>query len=371
MQIEIRQKEDTLVVALVGDWTIESPLLRFAPLFNDLAQRDGVRAVAFDVERLGVWDSSLLTFVLDSQQFCKAHGVLFKKETLPDNVAGLIDLSQVVPEKEAVKVEAPPGFLAQLGSRGISIYDDFVSFLHFSGTFAVTLVGFFTFRVRMRWKDFWVIIQANSSGALPIVTLISFLVGVILAFLGAVVLRRFGADYYVSYVVSYGVLRELGALMTAIIMAGRTGAAFAAELGSMKISEEITALETFGIQPMSFLVLPRFLSIFLMMPVLTIYANFVGLLGGMIVSIIMLDVSLAQFLMGILEPVTLNDVLLGLIKATVYGGIIGLSGCLRGLQTGKDAGAVGVATTSAVVTAITHIILANAIIDWVAAVIEF
>ncbi len=370
MQIETRHKESTLIVALVGDWALQSPLLRFAPLFYELEQGEEVRVIAFDVERLGKWDSSLLTFLLDCQQFCEANTVLFKKESLPENIAGLIDLSQVVPEKEVEKEAAGVGFLAQLGSRGISIYDDFVAFLHFSGSFALTLAGLFTFRVRMRWKDFWVIIQANSSGALPIVTLISFLVGVILAFLGAVVLRSFGADYYVSYVVSYGVLRELGALMTAIIMAGRTGAAFAAELGSMKISEEISALETFGIQPMEFLVLPRVLSIFLMMPLLTIYANFVGLFGGLLVAISMLDVSVAQFLMGILEPVTLNDVLLGLIKATVYGGIIGLSGCLRGLQTGKDAGAVGVATTSAVVTAITHIIVANAIIDWVAAVIE-
>lgn len=212
--------------------------------------------------------------------------------------------------------------------------------------------------------------QSNSVGALLIVTLISFLVGLIIAFLGAVVLRPFGAGYFVSYLVGYGMLREMGALMTGIIIAGRTGAAFAAELGSMKITEEIDALKTLGLSPIDHLVLPRVLGLFLMMPLLTIYANFVGIMGGMIVSITLLELSAAQFIGGLLTPVTLSDGLLGVFKGSVFGLIIGLSGCLRGLQTGNDAGAVGRAATSAVVTAITLIILANAIIDWLAVLLN-
>jgi phospholipid/cholesterol/gamma-HCH transport system permease protein len=214
------------------------------------------------------------------------------------------------------------------------------------------------------------VVQSNSSGSLPIVTLIAFLVGVIIAFLGAAVLRRFGAGYYVSFLVGFGMLREMGALMTGIIMAGRTGAAFAAELGSMKITEEIDALRTLGVSPIDHLVLPRMLGLFAMMPLLTIYAAFVGIFGGLIVSISLLDLSPTQFIGGLLTAVTLSDGLLGLFKGTVFGLLIGLAGCMKGMQTGSDAGAVGRAATSAVVLGITLIIAANAVVDWLAALLE-
>lgn len=358
------------MLALAGEWTTRRPLPRFTPFYTSLNSTDEVRAIGFDTVNLGSWDSSLLTFLLETLRYCEDNGLQFKKETLPENIVGLISLSQAVPEAEVLEQDSSKGLLKQLGKKGISIFKDGIAFLRFTGEFAQTFVGLFTGRTRLRGREFWNAVQKNSSGALPIVTLISFLVGLILAFLGAVVLRRFGADYYVSHLVSYGILRELGALMTAIIMAGRTGAAIAAELGSMKISEEISALETLGVSPMEFLVLPRFLGIFIAMPMLAIYANFIGVLGGILVALGMLDVNLTQFITGFLEPISLLDALVGVFKATVFGAIIGLAGSMRGLQTGNGAEAVGVSTTSAVVTAITHIILANAIIDWLAAVIE-
>ena len=201
-------------------------------------------------------------------------------------------------------------------------------------------------------------------------TLISFLVGLIIAFLGAVVLQRFGAGFYVSYLVGYGMLREMAALMTGIIIAGRTGAAFAAELGSMKITEEIDAYETLGISPVDQLVLPRVLGLFVTMPLLTIYSMFVGILGGLVVAVSLIDLTVIQFVGGLLTPVTLADGLLGVFKGTVFGLIIGVSGTMRGMQTGSDAGAVGRASTSAVVTGITLIIMANAVIDWVTAILK-
>lgn len=371
MEIETKHKDDTLILALAGTWSMSRKLPRFAPVIEAERDRGQVRAIAFDTSDLGEWDSSLLTFVLEGLAYCKAKGIEFRKDSLPDNIAALIGLSQVVPEKDTARKGGSGGIIVQLGTYGIAFYDDVVSFLTFCGALASALVGLLSFRVRMRWLDFWNIVQINSSGALPIVSLISFLVGLILAFLGAVVLERFGAGYYVSYIISYGILRELGALMTAIIMAGRTSAAFAAELGSMKISEEISALETLGISPMHFLVLPRFLAIFFMLPFLTVYANFVGIFGGLLVATSLMEVTVTQFMTGLLEPVTLNDAYLGLIKATVYGAIIGIAGCMRGLQTGKDASAVGLATTSAVVTAITLIIFANAVIDWLAVILQF
>jgi phospholipid/cholesterol/gamma-HCH transport system permease protein len=266
--------------------------------------------------------------------------------------------------------DAPKASLVdRIGARGIVEYDQFLRSATFVGETVDAIVGFLTRRVKMRWRDFWVVVQSNGSGALPIVTLISFLVGLIIAFLGAVVLRRFGAGYYVSYLVGYGMLREMGALMTGIIIAGRTGAAFAAELGSMKITEEIDAFETLGVSPVEHLVLPRVLGLFVMMPLLTIYGMFVGIVGGMLVSITLLDLSAVQFVGGLLTPVTVSDGLLGVFKGMVFGLIIGISGCMRGMQTGSDAGAVGRAATSAVVTGITLIILANAIIDWLSALV--
>jgi phospholipid/cholesterol/gamma-HCH transport system permease protein len=158
--------------------------------------------------------------------------------------------------------------------------------------------------------------------------------------------------------------------MTGIIIAGRTGAAFAAELGSMKISEEIDAFSTLGVSPIDHLVLPRMLGLFVMMPLLAIYADFIGIAGGMLVAVTLLDLSPTQFMGGMLTVVTLSDAMLGVFKATAFGVIIGLSGCMKGLQTGSDAGAVGRSATSAVVLGITLIILVNAVIDWLAALLQ-
>jgi phospholipid/cholesterol/gamma-HCH transport system permease protein len=269
-------------------------------------------------------------------------------------------------EREEARDES---LVSRFGARGLSAWSGFIASVTFFGTVVLSLARFLTFRTGLRWRDFWVVVQSNGAGALPIVTLIAFLVGLIIAFLGAVVLLRFGAGYYVSYLVGYGMLREMAALMTGIIMAGRTGAAFAAELGSMKITEEIDAYRTLGLSPVDHLVLPRVLGLFVMMPILTIYAMFVGIFGGMLVAVTMLDLTVTQFTTGLLTPVTISDGLLGVFKGTVFGLIIGVAGCMRGMQTGSDAGAVGRSATSAVVTGITLLIVANAVIDWIAALL--
>jgi phospholipid/cholesterol/gamma-HCH transport system permease protein len=161
----------------------------------------------------------------------------------------------------------------------------------------------------------------------------------------------------------------MASLMTGIIIAGRTGAAFAAELGTMKVTEEIDAYTTLGLSPIDHLVLPRILGLFFMMPLLTLYADVVGIVGGMLVSWSLLDLSFTQFANGLLTAVTLSDALLGLLKGTVFGLIVGVAGCMKGLQGGSDASAVGQAATAAVVLGITLIVAANAIVDWLAALL--
>jgi len=370
MKVEIRQQGDTLTVGLAGEWQLGQPPPRFEGLLQDRTEGHPVRAIDFDATDLGPWDSSLLTFLMQAMEYCDAHGIEFREETLPVEITSLLELSRAVPEQEIHREEREGSFLARFGKRGLVAYQAGLAMVTFTGEVADSFIRLALFRVRLRWRDFWVSVQSNSSGALPIVTVIAFLIGAIIAFLGAVVLRRFGAGYYVSYLVGFGMLREMGALMTGIIMAGRTGAGFAAELGSMKITEEIDALRTLGISPVDHLVLPRMLGLLVTMPLLTIYANVVGIIGGMVVALALLDLSVTQFMGGLLTAVTLGDGLLGVFKGAVFGLVIGLSGCMKGMQAGADAGAVGRAATSAVVMGITLIIAANAVIDWLAVLLE-
>jgi len=370
MQVVIQQKDDLLIAGLSGDWELDRQTPRFAQLIEERPPGGTMRGIGFDTTELGTWDSSLLTFLVQGLHYCDAHRLEFRGEGLPEPIVRLLELARAVPEANLDRKVEETSFLALLGTKGLSSWDGFLASVTFAGEVAAGFMRLLSFRTRLRWRDFWSVVQSNSSGALPIVTLISFLVGLIIAFLGAVTLRRFGAGYYVSYLVGFGMLREMAALMTGIIMAGRTGAAFAAELGTMKITEEIDALETFGLSPVDHLVLPRVLGLFVTMPLLTIYSMFIGILGGLIVAVTMLDLSTTQFVGGLLTPITLADGLLGVFKGTVFGLVIGVAGCMRGMQAGSDAGAVGRAATSAVVTGITLIILANAVIDWMAALLQ-
>lgn len=375
--VEIHRQDGTLIVELSGDWDLESPAPRFdelvpngTPQQPDGASERPVRAVDFDATELGTWDSSLLIFLLQVTSYCEDHDLELREDNLPGAIVRLLELSRVAPEREIDPQPQTASLVARSGSRGLAAYDAVSESVAFVGEVTTSFVRLILLRSRPRWRDFWVVVQSNSSGALPIVTLIAFLIGMIISFLGAVVLRRFGAGYFVSYLVGYGVLREMAALMTGIIMVGRTGAAFAAELGSMKITQEIDALRTLGISPVDHLVLPRVLGLLVTMPLLTIYASFVGILGGMVVAITVLDLNAIQFVNGLLTAVTLSDGLLGVFKGTVFGLIIGLAGCMKGMQAGTGAGAVGRAATSAVVLGITLIIGANAVIDWLAALVN-
>ena len=366
---EVQHDGDRLIVALSGRWQLEDGPPRFERIISG-QEANGVRAIAFDADALQQWDSSLLIFLLQCMDYCEAHKLELDTSGLPEQVTRLLTLARAVPDRVAENIPPRLPFLARLGTAGMAAWDEAHAAVRFTGEVVDSFIRLVLGRYTFRWRQFWVVVQSNASGALPIVTLIALLVGVIIAFLGVVVLKRFGAGYYVSYLAGYGMLREMGALMTAIIMTGRTGAAFAAELGSMKITEEIDAYTTLGVSPIDHLVMPRMLGLFVMMPLLVLYADFVGILGGLLVAMALLDLSAVQFMGGLLTAVALSDALLGIFKAVIFGFIIGLAGCMKGMQTGSDAGAVGKSATSAVVMGITLIILTNAIIDWLAAVLQ-
>jgi phospholipid/cholesterol/gamma-HCH transport system permease protein len=253
-------------------------------------------------------------------------------------------------------------FLARIGESAISFVQSANEMLAFIGeafvVFAKLLVG----KARFRRSDFFLVIQECGAQALPIVSLISILVGLILAFVGAVQLMMFGAQIYVANLVGIAMVRVMGAVMTGIIMAGRTGASFAAQLGTMQVNEELDALTTLGISPMEYLVLPRMLALCLMMPLLCLYADLMSILGGMIVGVGMLDLNPVTYFNQTRAAVSLSDFFIGLFHSAVFGVLVALAGCLRGMQCGRSASAVGEATTSAVVTGIISIIVATAII---------
>ena len=226
----------------------------------------------------------------------------------------------------------------------------------FIGQSVLSLGRLVTGRARFRAADFWQTLEECGAQALPIVALISFLIGVILAFVGNVQLANFGANLFVADLVGIAMVREMGAVMTAIIMCGRTGAAFAAHLGSMKANEEIDALRTFGFDPFDFLVLPRLLALVLMMPILTVYANIVGILGGMFVGF-MVGIPPVLYWSETLTSINLTNFSLGIGKSVFFGATIAISGCLLGMRAGTSAASVGQATTRAVVASITTIVV--------------
>ena len=336
-----------------------------APALSALAEiaaeieRVAARRLEFDCSELGAWDSSLLIFVLDVTAACSRRQVTVDRAGLPAGVRHLLAMAEAVPDKTEERSPAGGGSLLQgLGDATLALLRHGGELLEFIGEATLALGRLLRGRARYRRVDFLLVLQQSGVGALGIVSLISFLVGLILAFVGAVQLERFGASIYVADLVGIGMVREMGAMMTGIVMAGRTGAAFAAQLGTMKVTQEIDALDTLGISPMEFLVLPRLLALCLMMPLLCLYADFLGILGGAVVGTGLLHLSLATYWHETVGAVHLSNVGIGVLKAFVYGILVAISGCMRGLAAGSSSAAVGEAVTSAVVTGIVYIISA-------------
>jgi phospholipid/cholesterol/gamma-HCH transport system permease protein len=347
-----------LVVRLAGPWRLAAPLPSCGQLERQFSE-SVPRRIMFDTTRLGEWDSGLLTFLIDLGDACAKHAIDVDRGGLPTGVQRLLALATAVPERSGARqVTAAPSWLARIGLAFLGARQPVLDMVGFIGQATVAFGRLLRGRARFRRSDLLLLIQQAGADALGIVTLISFLVGTILAFVGAVQLQQFGAAIYVADLVGIAMVREMGAMMTAIVIAGRTGAAYAAQLGSMKVTQEIDALTTMGIAPLEFLVLPRMLALCVMMPLLCLYADFVGILGGGAVGVGMLHLAPLVYYNQTAAAVHLGDLVGGVFKASVYGVLIALSGCLRGMQCGNSSSAVGDAATAAVVTGIVFIISA-------------
>src|SRR5713226_1591407 len=354
-----RAGDATLVIRLSGAWDLKTGLPSITEVERQVASASAPRRIAFDTRELKVWDSGILTFLTKVNELCRERGVPMDREGLPTGLRRLLDLAEVVPERQGARKELlETSLLERIGATTIGVANSAAEMLAFLGEMVFAFVRLLRMKARYRASDLFLLIQECGANALPIVTLISFLVGVILAFVGAVQLKQFGAQIYVADLVGIAMMREMGAMMTAIIIAGRTGAAFAAQLGTMKVTQEIDAFIVSGFSPLEFLVLPRTVALVPMLPLLCLYSDFIGVLGGATVGFGMLDLPWVVYFRETANAVTLTDIFGGVFKSSVYGVLIALSGCLRGLQCGGSSSAVGDAATSAVVTGIVAIVVA-------------
>ncbi len=358
--VEAEKKGSDLCLHFKGQWTIGSAFSSFIEIKTLFP--GSIDSISFNTEELQDWDSRFLIILNDIKSHAMLNTVLFVTDGLPAGVQRLLTLASASPGKAPFQPEERnQSFLETVGSKTSHLIEDSRDILAFTGSITLSYLRLFSGKAQFLMSDFLYFLEECGPMALPIVSLIAVLVGVILAFVGAVQLQLFGAEIYIANLVGLGMTREMGAMMAAIIMAGRTGAAFAAQLGTMQVNEEIDALQTMGIDPIDFLVLPRLSALLLMMPLLALWADLLGIGGGFIIARLTLDISMVEYYNQTIAAVTLRHFGVGLFKAIIFGYLVAFSGCLRGMQCGRSASAVGTAATSAVVTAIVLIVVSDAV----------
>ena len=356
-------ESNTLVVTVSGDWLLGASLPGPNSVLQLLRQSPAPASVAFDTSLLGEWDTGLIIALLAIQREAAKQNVTFDASGLPDGARRLLDLALAVAEREGARRHTKPKrFLERVGDSVLQVTENGKELLAFVGELVLSFGRYARGTATYLRSDLLLYIQQAGAQAFAIVSVISFLIGMIFAFVGVMQLNMFGAGIYTADLVAVAMVREMAPIMTAIIMAGRTGAAYAAQIGTMKVNEEIDALKTLGMQPIDFLVTPRVIALVLMMPLLTMYASLMGILGGMGVGVMMLDISLVQYDAQTMGAVGLNSLFGGLFKSIVYGSLVALAGCQQGMACGNSALAVGQSTTKAVVMGIVLIVVSASIL---------
>ena len=346
-----------------GDWVKDQE----RPTVDEFEESlQHAKVVVFSFPKLGRWDSTLPVFLGKCIEVCRKRKLRSDLSEAPDGLRKLLDISGASSEGNEIdaKSDQDATIFTRIGLWTISATGGALEAMGFIGETVYGIGRLLMGRTRMRWRDLLSAMQACGSDALPIVTLVSFLTGLTMAFVGGVQLEKFAAQIYMADLVGLAMVREMGALMVAIVMAGRTGAAFAAELGNMKVSEEIDSLRTLGISAFDFLVIPRVLALFFMIPLLTLYADVVGIIGGMTVGTMVVGFSVDHYLAQTQMAIaSMWEIYSGMVKSLAFGTIIGLVGCYKGLRCGASSSAVGQAVTSAVVTSITMVVVADAFFE--------
>lgn len=355
----VRRDGTTIVLFLHGDWTTREEAARV----TDLPLGAGhIETLRFDSSDLGRWDSSLLVFLSTLREVLRRRGILFDQKGLPPAACRLLSMlpaeppPRVFPGRSAGKIE-------RLGAWFLHGASDLAAITTLVGETTLRTVPALRGRARTRAADLMSCVKDAGIGALPMVALVNVLVGGIVAFVGSLQLRRFGAEIYVSNLIGVMEVREMGPLMTAIVMSGRTGSAYAAEIATMQGTDEIDALRVIGIPIFDYLILPRLTALTAMMPLLFMYAGALGILGGFAVAVYLMNISAGSFITHLRDAVTEKDILLGLAKATAFGSWIAIASCHIGLKAGRSATDVGRAATSAAVSGIVGVIAIDAVFD--------
>jgi len=318
-------------------------------------------ALLIDLGGVDYLDSAGALVLMETERYAAEFSIPLAYENMSKEVSGILSLI------DRTEVLAPPPpkatetVLEQIGEVSLTVGRDFANLLTFlGGLLEVLFQSFFNPR-SIRWKDFIFYVKRAGQDGLPIVALLSFLLGMIIAFMSSLQLKQFGANLYVASLVGFGMVRELGPIMTAIIFAGRSGSAFAAEIGTMMVNEEVDALVTMGFDPIRFLALPKVLAAMVVVPLLTLYADLFGILGGMTVGVLGFDLTVFTYVHQTIKSISIFDVVSSLVKAVVFAILIAGIGCQRGFRVRGGAEAVGKFTTSAVVAGLFLIIVADSL----------
>ena len=318
--------------------------------------------IVIDFQNVQTIDSAGLALLEALGEHCRTKGIAVRYQSVAPKVKRFLTFLESAVEPAARTAHRPrEHWISRLGQAFYEGLMDARELISFSGSVSTAMARLFTHAGPFRWRETFYYTQVCGADAMPIVSLISFLMGLIMAFQAAVQLRQFGANIFVADLLALAFTRELGPFLTAVILAGRSGSAFAAEIGTMKVNEEVDALTVMGFDITEFLVMPKIYAMALAGPLLTCLSNCMGLVGGIVVGVIGLDLTVSGFVQEAYEILTLSDVLTGLLKSFAFSIQVGAIGCLRGLQTGQGADSVGRQTTSAVVSGIFLIIFADAI----------
>jgi phospholipid/cholesterol/gamma-HCH transport system permease protein len=362
-QVQLEDHSDSLIVWLTGVWMLNKKSPSFNKLIEGRESFGGVRSLVLQTNELEDWDSSLLVFLNQAKAWCDASSVAFNDELLPDGLRRLLQQTESAVDSrvERREPEGHPGLAKEVGKFTLGFFEDYGLCASFLGEIILSFFRLLVSKSRMRWGDCLRAMQDAGPMAWPIVGLICFLIGITLAFQAADLLEDFGSEYYTPAFVALAMVREMGPIMTAIVLAGRTGASFASTIGSMKVAEEIDALRTLGVSPIDYLVLPRVIGLSIMTPLMVIYANALGIIGGMLVALIKLKMPMQTYVQETFLNIDALDIVSGLVKASMFGMIIAYAGCLRGMNCDTSSTGVGRATTSAVVTSLLMIIVANSL----------
>jgi len=353
-------------LVLAGEWMVGRPVTGLEDAMGAIEALPQGGTVRFRADEVRRWDSSFVAFLMRLDETARERDIQVSPEGLPQGARRLLALAEAVPERPDVQRETEErDFVERLGEASYDTWHAGRDFIEFVGEVALSLVRAARGQAQFRGRDLALLIQQAGPEALGVVALVNFLLGLILAFVGAAQLEEFGATIYVANLVGIAMVRDMAAVMTAIVLAGRSGAAYAAAIGTMQTNQEIDALRVNGISVVDSLVLPRVIALVVMTPLLTLYADLIGVMGGSLVASTMFDISPLQFFTQARAAVLLRFLVGGVFKGLVYGALVAMAGCWHGIRCGRSAAAVGRATTSAVVLSIVLIISAAGIFAYV------